>query len=447
MNETVVLPRAERRRLLVIKLGGAIVTDKSKYRHLRKDTISSLGAALASVSKQLAASTEHVDLAIIHGAGSFGHFEAKQHALNSKHVCDVDKQTPLGVATCRASLAMLHSEVLNALTMAGLPAATAPVFPFGGVISEVDRNGDCDTPPYVAQVRSLLARGYVPVLHGDPVLIDQHATDGSQTCDSSASAVRGSDGTTGMRTRIVSGDEIARVLSAKLLRSSRSTSDGTELGDYDAATRATHDTPTASAWYDRIHVIFVTGAEGGYTSSPDESTVTSDDCKQHSPPRLISRIVVPCAATHNDSKHDTSTPVGIGAVSYELAGDDKTMVDDRARNDTSRQWSPSAQAPPAVADVTGGIVGKVQAAAGIARLGCRQSAPRVSAEVEGGALSRDAPVTVCIVGASTVKDGDAACSWALQQAVASVLHSHPLGDGSGSLLAHPGTRIVCRCHS
>lgn len=85
---------------------------------------------------------------MVHGAGSFGHFEARTYRLSQ------GAASPLGVATTHAAVANLNARVVHALIQRGVPAVgVAPL-----LVPTRVRND------FVA---ALLDRGHLPVLHGD----------------------------------------------------------------------------------------------------------------------------------------------------------------------------------------------------------------------------------------------------------------------------------------
>jgi len=58
--------------MILIKLGGSIITGKAEYRAFNKDTVSRLADEISRSDK---------DVIIVHGAGSFGHIIAKENHL------------------------------------------------------------------------------------------------------------------------------------------------------------------------------------------------------------------------------------------------------------------------------------------------------------------------------------------------------------------------------
>ncbi|MEE9188865.1 MAG: hypothetical protein V3U36_05795, partial [Anaerolineales bacterium] len=61
--------------LTLLKLGGSLITDKSRPRTLRLETLVRLADEIASALQQ----RPSLRLIIGHGAGSYGHVSAKQH--------------------------------------------------------------------------------------------------------------------------------------------------------------------------------------------------------------------------------------------------------------------------------------------------------------------------------------------------------------------------------
>jgi isopentenyl phosphate kinase len=136
--------------VVIVKLGGAALTDKASYRSLKPEALGALASAVGTAHAQ------RVRLVVVHGAGSFGHHEAAAHSLNSRRLADLGNKTPLGIAACRSSLAALHSLVLDALVAAHVPAVSVSVFAAG--------------QGYEETVATALRAGLVPVLHGDVLL-------------------------------------------------------------------------------------------------------------------------------------------------------------------------------------------------------------------------------------------------------------------------------------
>jgi len=141
---------------LVVKLGGSAVTDKTCFETVRV-------AALRETACALSRSPLLAGTVLVHGAGSFGHFHAREHGVSRGTAHSAFSWR--GFALTRSSVTRLNGIVLTALLEQGIAACGLPPFPrwvlCGGALT------DTDAP--LGEVRSLLSRGVVPVLHGDAV--------------------------------------------------------------------------------------------------------------------------------------------------------------------------------------------------------------------------------------------------------------------------------------
>lgn len=407
--------------LVVVKLGGALLTDKSERRSLRREALAPLAASVAAIHALRPPGGQPLHLCVIHGAGSFGHFEAREHRLNSTAPADATHQTPLGVARCRASLAQLNAAVVDALVDAGVPAVTVPAFPGGGVHRGAGQEGN--PRGYARTARDLVARGFVPVIHGDPVLADPGLLGVAAGPPPAGRRAGGGEGGACCRTSVVSGDEVARVLAAAIPRLGAGAHDGGEEGGAPATS------------YAGVHVLFATGAPGvfsappppwllagGPPTPPPEREGDTDGLPRggagagcEGAPRLLHRVVVACRGEG-----------GVDAVGAPSSGAPAGIaVPPPPQGALASTPPPHHDHHPGVADVTGGIVGKLGAAAAIAQLGCRR----------GG---RDgAAVSVTIVGGRAAADDLLAAARALLQPGAA--------GGAEPAAGLPGTRVVCSC--
>jgi isopentenyl phosphate kinase len=72
-------------KLLILKLGGSAITYKDQFETLNEATLHSIAKRLHERPQSSSSSPSLSPLLIlIHGAGSFGHFQAKQYNLSSK---------------------------------------------------------------------------------------------------------------------------------------------------------------------------------------------------------------------------------------------------------------------------------------------------------------------------------------------------------------------------
>src|SRR3972149_9819487 len=63
----------------LVKLGGSVMTDKSRIATLRPAPLRRLAAELAQAGREVV---------VVHGAGSFGHIKARRHRLQEGYVDD-----------------------------------------------------------------------------------------------------------------------------------------------------------------------------------------------------------------------------------------------------------------------------------------------------------------------------------------------------------------------
>lgn len=145
--------------LIAIKLGGSLITDKTKPLTPQPHYI----AQLAREIKKLQQAYPDATLLIGNGGGSFGHFYAHRYGLkNGAHTSDQRH----GSALTHAAVQRLNSLVVDALTTEGLPAFS--VAPSAVMTSRRGEIYQHDT----TKVRQFLRRGYIPVVYGDVVLDD-----------------------------------------------------------------------------------------------------------------------------------------------------------------------------------------------------------------------------------------------------------------------------------
>jgi len=143
--------------LIFLKLGGSLLTDKTRPQALRGDVLARLASEIAGA---LAARPD-LRLLIGHGSGSFGHMAARKHNTRA------GVSSPEGwrgyAETARAA-ALLNRNVVDALWEAGVPAlAVQPS------ASAQCRDGELrvlDERP----IRTGLEHGLAPVIYGDVAL-------------------------------------------------------------------------------------------------------------------------------------------------------------------------------------------------------------------------------------------------------------------------------------
>ena len=100
--------------MFIIKIGGSIITDKTKENCFKKDIVDNLAKQIKKSKKEII---------LVHGAGSFGHILAKKYNLNQGY--KNNKQIH-GFSITHAMVQRLNSLVLNSLHKNGIPAVSLP---------------------------------------------------------------------------------------------------------------------------------------------------------------------------------------------------------------------------------------------------------------------------------------------------------------------------------
>lgn len=152
---------------VVAKIGGSACTQKTKFETLNEP-------ALLAISEQLGAMVRNGQtVALVHGAGSFGHKQAREYGISKGNAgsgrFSLTDNLREGFAKTRLSVTTLNKYVVAALLKAGVPAVTMSPCPFVDTAGKKLRGGRL---PVAARegVASVLLAGMVPVVHGDAVL-------------------------------------------------------------------------------------------------------------------------------------------------------------------------------------------------------------------------------------------------------------------------------------
>lgn len=141
--------------VILVKLGGSLITDKSGYEAVRSDVLARLAAELRDVAEALPGG-----LVLGHGSGSFGHAVASEGGWSANG----SSPSPEVLARTQDAAARLHREVIVALIGAGL--APFSLAPGSLMVSSKGRPSSVNAEPLVRAIGS----GLLPVLFGDVVI-------------------------------------------------------------------------------------------------------------------------------------------------------------------------------------------------------------------------------------------------------------------------------------
>jgi len=141
---------------LFLKLGGSLITDKSKPLTPRLDVIQCIAAEIAQARRRF----PQLKYLIGHGSGSFGHSVASHYQTQAGVQGEKAWQ---GFLEVRAAARELDQIVIEYLAAENLPVIAFP--PSTGIISENRKLKSWDTRP----MRSALSHGLIPVVYGDVI--------------------------------------------------------------------------------------------------------------------------------------------------------------------------------------------------------------------------------------------------------------------------------------
>ncbi len=137
--------------MILVKLGGSVITDKGRYRTFDPDTAGRLAEEIARTGQ---------DVVIVHGAGSFGHILAKEHRL---HLGISDGSQLLGASLVMSDVRELDLEVCRRLSAKGVRAVPLPPASCAAMRDGTLHHLDLDL------FKAYLHLGMVPVTFGDVV--------------------------------------------------------------------------------------------------------------------------------------------------------------------------------------------------------------------------------------------------------------------------------------
>lgn len=140
------------RKLVIVKLGGSVITDKNKLALANISVLSRLARELGKSS---------VPLIVVHGAGSFGHLPVKNFGVSKGFYDETQK---LGVCRVHYYCKELNQLVCDELIKNKVPAVGLPAF------SLVRQKNGSLSRFNTELVKEVLSEGLVPVFFGDMTL-------------------------------------------------------------------------------------------------------------------------------------------------------------------------------------------------------------------------------------------------------------------------------------
>jgi len=105
---------------VIVKLGGGLITDKSLYREVRIDRVDAVSAVIRELKDS------GYSVIIVHGAGSFGHLEARKWKLSEGYDQDISEEQANAVTRVRSDMDDLNKYVVKSLMNAGVECEVMP---------------------------------------------------------------------------------------------------------------------------------------------------------------------------------------------------------------------------------------------------------------------------------------------------------------------------------
>ncbi len=142
-------------KLLLVKIGGSLITDKSKPFTARETVIRRLGREIKSSIKKFGGK-----IIIGHGSGSFGHTVAAKYQTQKGII---NKNSVKGLSQVADAAVQINRIAVKNLLSEGLPAVS-----FSPASFLTSKNGNLDKV-FLEPIISALKVGIIPVIYGDVI--------------------------------------------------------------------------------------------------------------------------------------------------------------------------------------------------------------------------------------------------------------------------------------
>ncbi|WP_428324795.1 isopentenyl phosphate kinase [Nitrosopumilus sp.] len=141
--------------MILIKLGGSIITNKEKPLSARRKTIDNLAKSLKKIQEPII---------IVHGGGSYGHFWSVKYDMHTKE----KKYDLRGVSIVKNSMIELNKIILDSFLKNKLKPYCLPPTDF--------MTGNKPIPKKVKEIEKIAKSGLIPVTFGDALWYGQNKT-------------------------------------------------------------------------------------------------------------------------------------------------------------------------------------------------------------------------------------------------------------------------------
>ncbi|MBT8172893.1 MAG: gamma-glutamyl kinase [Nitrosopumilus sp.] len=141
--------------MILIKLGGSIITNKEKPISPRKKTINNLAKSLKKINEPIV---------IVHGGGSYGHYWSVKYDMHTKE----KKYDPKGVAIVKNSMIELNKIILDSMLENKLNPYCLPPTDF--------MSGNKPIIKKIKEIEKISKSKLIPVTYGDALWYGQGKT-------------------------------------------------------------------------------------------------------------------------------------------------------------------------------------------------------------------------------------------------------------------------------
>jgi isopentenyl phosphate kinase len=132
--------------MILIKLGGSIITNKERPLSARTSTIDKIAKQLKKI---------HEPFVVVHGGGSFGHYWSVKYDMHTKPA----RYDLRGVSIVKNSMIELNKIVLDCFVKNRLDPYCLPPTDF--------MDGDKPIPSKIKEIKKIAESGLIPVTYGD----------------------------------------------------------------------------------------------------------------------------------------------------------------------------------------------------------------------------------------------------------------------------------------
>ncbi|MDH3361087.1 MAG: isopentenyl phosphate kinase [Nitrosopumilus sp.] len=141
--------------MILIKLGGSIITNKEKPLSTRRKTINNISKSLRKIDEPII---------IVHGGGSYGHYWSVKYNMHTKE----RKYDLRGVAIVKNSMIELNKIILDSLLKNNLNPYCLPPTDF--------MSGNKPILKKIKEIEKIAKSGFIPVTYGDALWYGQKKT-------------------------------------------------------------------------------------------------------------------------------------------------------------------------------------------------------------------------------------------------------------------------------